>query len=274
MKQTHKDLKLPSSKLVKEQQVKIPFLEVNINEELVDIIVTIRHDDRCGNGHNTFSITGDVYNAGKRGDSDMIACGCVHDYIRAISVPELNQFIKWHLCSTDGPMHYIENTMYHARNTDYKGLEKGEYSAYVNKVVSREIKNNGKPVILYTKNDGEPVILYIKNNGEPVTLYTSETMYTNKQCNPNLEKSNVKEMAKLKEFMDSLEPDLQATVIYEPCEWSKSEGKEIDIEGARKCAIWPDATLEQLSDKDALLERLPALMQAFKADVESLGFIY
>jgi hypothetical protein len=28
--------------------------------------------------------------------------------------PELAPFLKWHLCSTDGPLHYIANTRYHA----------------------------------------------------------------------------------------------------------------------------------------------------------------
>lgn len=36
----------------------------------------------------------------------------------------------------------------------------------------------------------------------------------------------------------------------------------------------PDATLEQLRDKAALIERLPALMKEFKRDVESLGMEY
>jgi len=44
------------------------------------------------------------------------ACGCLHDEIRQ-HFPELAHLIKWHLVSTDGPLHYIANTLYH--------LEKG-----------------------------------------------------------------------------------------------------------------------------------------------------
>lgn len=72
------------------------------------IVATVRHGDRCGNGHNTFSITGDVYKAGR-----LESCGCIHDEI-AEHFPELAPLIKWHLCSTDGPMHYVANTVYHA----------------------------------------------------------------------------------------------------------------------------------------------------------------
>lgn len=96
------------------------------------VVATVRHDDQCGNGHNTFSITGEIYDdSGSIRDGvlthaktnrilGMTSCGCVHDDI-AKYIPELAQFIKWHLTSTDGPMHYIANTVYHVqeRKLDY-----------------------------------------------------------------------------------------------------------------------------------------------------------
>lgn len=117
------------------------------------VVVTIRHDDSCGNGHNTFSITGITYDT----------CGCIHERI-GMYFPELTYLFKWHLCSTDGPLHYIENTMF---------------------------------------------------------LSTAG-----------------------------------------------------DLEAARAAAIWPDATLEQLQDVEALQERLPRLMKQFQDDVEAFGFTY
>ena len=74
------------------------------------LVVEVRHDDNCNNGHNSFAITADLY-IGRRLDS----CGCQHDLV-VQHVPELAPFIKWHLTSTDGPMHYIANTVYHAEN--------------------------------------------------------------------------------------------------------------------------------------------------------------
>lgn len=82
---------------------------------LVDVIATVRHDDDCGNGHNSFAITGDIYYADKpRTDRNLIACGCVHDQIKK-AIPELEPYIKWHLCSTDEPMHYVANSIYWAK---------------------------------------------------------------------------------------------------------------------------------------------------------------
>jgi hypothetical protein len=70
----------------------------------------VRFDDDCNNGHNTFSVTADIFNmhAGRKID---IAGGCCHDEIARI-FPELAPFIKWHLMSTDEPLHYIANTLY------------------------------------------------------------------------------------------------------------------------------------------------------------------
>lgn len=79
--------------------------------------VTTRFDDRCGNGHNTFSITADIRGRG------IDWGGCLHDEIRE-HFPELAHLIRWHLVSTDGPMHYIANTTYLASGTEWNGEPK------------------------------------------------------------------------------------------------------------------------------------------------------
>ncbi len=40
--------------------------------------------------------------------------------------PSLAPLIKWHLTSTDGPMHYASNTVYMAGDRDHHGLREGE----------------------------------------------------------------------------------------------------------------------------------------------------
>ena len=94
------------------------------------LIATICHDDRCGNGHNTFSVTGDFYDTPyrfydssyRRGELKVLhqsgrtvwlssACDCLHDEIRR-HLPNLTRFLRWHLCSTDGPLYYLENARY------------------------------------------------------------------------------------------------------------------------------------------------------------------
>ena len=138
------------------------------------LIAKVRYDDECNNGHNTFAITGELYGRSHRipGEASVKnssgktlwlgSCGCLHEEI-AKRFPELAPFIKWHLVSTDGPMHYIANSMYHA--------------------------------------------------------------------------------------------------------------KESNLEAARSSAAWPDAQLEDFTE-EKLKARLPALMEDFKRDVESLGFTY
>lgn len=73
------------------------------------ISATVRFNDECNNGHQNFAITGEI-REGRR----WAAGGCLHDEIKA-AFPELAPFIKWHLTSTDGPMHYVENTLYWAK---------------------------------------------------------------------------------------------------------------------------------------------------------------
>lgn len=137
------------------------------------IYANVRYDDESGNGHNTFAITGEIFRLqiNRGGRSSFDSCGCLHDDI-AKHFPELAPFLKWHLMSSDGPMHYVANTIYHA----------SEYP------------------------DGHIL------------------------------------------------------------------AKGADLKAARRSAIWPDATLDQLKDEAALLERLPDLINDFRSDVLSLGF--
>ena len=77
------------------------------------ITASVRFDDSCRNGHNTFSITGTIYRH-YEGRWVEHSGGCLHEDIGK-HFAELAPLIKWHLCSTDGPMHYVANTMYHAK---------------------------------------------------------------------------------------------------------------------------------------------------------------
>lgn len=88
------------------------------------LTVNLRFDDECRNGHSTFAITGDIhaYDAPRwRWESG----GCLHDDI-AQRFPALAHLIPWHLVSTDGPMHYVANTVYLAGDRDCNGLRAGE----------------------------------------------------------------------------------------------------------------------------------------------------
>ena len=94
---------------------------IYINKEPVILICHIRYNDECKNGHNTFSITLDMYEKYKipyegyrLHNKSKIKCylsswGCLHDLVIKY-FPDFKHLIKWHLCSTDGPMYYIENS--------------------------------------------------------------------------------------------------------------------------------------------------------------------
>ena len=89
------------------------------------IVATIRHDDECGNGYNTFAITANIYEIVNKNRKVWIAGGCQHEEIKK-HFPELAKYIKWHLCGTDGPMHYIANTLYLAGDRDCWGHRQGK----------------------------------------------------------------------------------------------------------------------------------------------------
>jgi len=93
--------------------------QIDIDGTPCEMTVQLRFDDQCGNGHNTFAITADI--RGRHIDMG----GCLHDEIRE-HFPELAHLIRWHLVSTDGPMHYIANTTYLASDRDHWGLKVGE----------------------------------------------------------------------------------------------------------------------------------------------------
>lgn len=71
-----------------------------------------------------------------------------------------------------------------------------------------------------------------------------------------------------------------APVLVEYELWCREgEGKERDLNAARSCAVWPEATDEELCQERPHLEaalkaRLPALLAEFKQAMLDVGFIY
>ena len=192
------------------------------------LIATVRYDDQCKNGHNTFSISGDLYDRSEyiRGESTIThangkrlwlgSCGCLHEEI-AKRFPELAPVIKWHLVSSDGPMHYVANSMYHARVIP---KEQGEYYAYLKEPIT-----------------GTEKLLSIVDEIKKKEL---DTAYGER-------------------------------MRYEP--YYNPSAKTASLDFARSSAVWPNAQLEDFTE-EKLKARLPALMEDFKRDIESLGFTF
>ena len=111
---------MPASVLVKSQSLSWSRCGIALAgyPGLCDLYVQIRHDDRCGNGHNSFAITSEIYRHKKpKTDRNHLASGMLHEEI-VKAFPQLKPYLKWHLCSTDQPPHYVANSLYFAIHHD------------------------------------------------------------------------------------------------------------------------------------------------------------
>ncbi len=207
------------------------------------IRATLRFDDECKNGKNSFAITGEIVQrladgSPSRTDRGFIAGGCCHDEI-AKAFPKLAHLIKWHLTDSDSPLYYIANTLYLAGNRDCHGLLAGEK----------------KPIV---GPDGKQTweLVALDENDNEVAFHTLKRKTVDGDTPP--------------EYTPRLEWRL----------WCRTgEGKERQFDAARSTAVWPEATDEQLSlPRDELKALLEArhfdLMAAFKADIIGAGFMW
>lgn len=219
--------------------------EITLDGRSAVIVATVRYDDQCGNGHNTFAITGRIYTTQRYTGEETVqhsngetlwldSCGRIHDEI-AEHFPDLAPLLKWHSTSSDGPTYYLSNTIYHAGDRDCNGLRAGEFRQHT----SRGGQNGGVSGVL--------------NWGLDIPERTLRDVYSDEKPAPVL------------------------------LEWKAygrtGEGKARDFDAARNCAVWPEATDAELSQEtDALREtlsaRLPKVMAEFQLAIGYLGFTY
>jgi hypothetical protein len=262
------------------------------------IVAEVRFDDDCRNGHNSFAITATVRDPKIRGDRGFVAGGCLHDDV-ASAFPELAHLIPWHLASTDGPMHYLANTVYLAGDRDSSGLRAGESdprsvetfyrfgsSPIRHKVSSklhawlrgRDVRDLGYVPIQHREHDkpgayrfGPKYTLHDVRAAVtfPCTGDASDTAPAWHECLFDSERV-------AREWIDAL---ATCHVHVDRITARFGEGKARELDEARRAAIWPDATDEQLSAapevlRAALEARLPALLARFRADIAAAGFAW
>lgn len=218
---------LPVSRLTTDQTLKASKTWTN-GKGRHDLTVTIRYDDRCGNGHNTFSITGELRING-RWDSG----GCVHELIQE-QFPGYRHLIKWHLVSSDGPMHYIADTLFNVSDRDCWGLRKGEHRQVRN---GKTGKLSWKLAILDSQGHEVEPDQYLDSDTKPPITYTVEYVPwehigEGKACELDLARS---------------------TAV-----WPDATDEEL---------LAPDLEAK-------LTARLPRLLDEFRRDIEALGFTY
>lgn len=248
------------------------------------ISAELRFDDECGNGHNTFSITADVTIPSKRKSNGYygrvdVAGGCLHEDIARV-FPELAPLIKWHLVSTDGPMHYVANTTYHASNRDHHGCLAGEPWAW-----NDAVRFGDNPI---THKLGHKFAAFLRDAapydfeviaieyGPDSTGYKFGPKYTFGGFADRWHECPFDSEQKALGFLTALQR-CSPQFLKIPSQFG--EGKARNLNAARECAVWPEATDAELcADKEtltaALNARLPALIEAFKADMLRAGFMW
>jgi hypothetical protein len=247
--------------------------------------VELRFDDECGNGHNSFAITADVYLCDIKGNRvRWESGGCCHDEI-VKAMPQYEKFIKWHLTSTDGPMHYGANTVYLAGDRDCNGFLKGEPSAFETVISFGENPIKHKFGKRFTKFLQEAKshpgseqfdfeVIAVAHEDRAGENYNFEPKYTFGGFDARWYECPFDTESGALNFLYALqhcEPKFTTVAVA----WGKGKARELDA--ARRSAVWPDATDEELTApglRERLDARLPGLLTEFRAAMEKLGFVW
>lgn len=258
--------------------------------------VEIRFDDECKNKHNMFAITASVYTDESRRMRDIAAGGCMHEEIARV-FPELAGLIQWHLFDADnGPMHYVANTLHHATNWADSRYAPGEpcrwetrarfgnfpitfklskrFIVYLAARIEHSrttLKTNPAHVAKF-----EPVAVpYVKKG--PTDTYQFDPHYTVTGDVCDWYGADFKNLQDAQEFCDALNT-YELTFEKVPTDYAQEKPRNLAF--ARSSANWPEATDEELCApraelEKALRERLPAMMERFRAAIENeCGFGY
>ena len=178
-------------------------------------------------------------------------------------------------------MHYVANTMYHARECDTEGKQPGD-------VIRHEVRLGFKGCAFTFSEHEKGFWEYLDGVGDfegievEAVKYDGTDSYAfsdNYSLTGFIKENDVKKwyLAPFKsrreatEFLRTVQTSAYK-YIHTPSAWAKAV--EPNLEHARSSAVWPEATLEQLQNKDLLVARLPAMLAEFKSAVESFGFTY
>lgn len=253
--------------------------------------VEIRFDDNCGNGFNSFAVTGtggpcESEKAGKYFRRKSDCGGCMHEEIARV-FPELAPLIRYHLYDTRGPMHYPANPVFLAGNRDCWGKAPGEVSGWETRLkfagvpITHKVPSAFRKWLQDPAHVGPYTLQPIDHKKKPGESYDFAPKWSLRdaagvcfgerwhECPFDSER----EAWEFREAFDTCSPE------WVKFPTGKSKGKERELDAARSCADWPEATDEELSVspdelKAALLARLPDMLARFESAVRGAGFFW
>ena len=257
--------------------------------------VCLRYDDECGNGHNTFSATASVYGgplffpnpktrAERRANAEpKIAWSCLGPMAKAAPhIPDFAEFDKWHGCSSDGPLHYPGNAVFMAGVRDCWGRAAGEESAWGYGVrfggvpLTHRVRASFWEYLKERAGTGEFTAVAIAHEDRPGETFKFAPKFTPPGFASKWHECPWDDQTEADEWCAALNA-CAVEFVKIPTAWSEGKARELDT--ARACAIWPEATDEQLSASTedltaALNARLPGLMADFRRFIEGLEFVW
>lgn len=274
-------------------QVKEYNTKIEMGGKMMDLVVKACWDDCCGNKRNSLSVTGAVYDRSLKRDQVIIS-GCIHEIIlTADGIPqEVKDLIPFHLCSSDSPMHYRANVMYHAGDKDCWGKRRGEatkrdaYAVIGNSPIKHKLQ--GKMLALVKRlleiGEQECYIVSVEHKWGPGETYKFKPKYTiliGPEEAPRWHECPFDLVAEAEQWRDAC---LDGLVRLEQVETEWSEGKERDLEAARSVAVgqWPEGHELTLTDEQLMSDELPAILDArlpillaeMRRRVEAVGLVW
>lgn len=126
------NLNLPKSKLTVDQvkTVEKKNLETK-NHGKVDAYLTLRYDDKSNDGYNLFSINVQAYQPVKnKSYKDLVTAAEFYQFIKYY-FPEYQYVAKWNACSSNGPRHYLTDTLYWIDSRNKKGWTEEKNREYL-----------------------------------------------------------------------------------------------------------------------------------------------
>lgn len=279
--------------IIVKNQVKKFTTKIPMDGKQMDLVVEVRWDDCCGNKHNSLGVTGTVYDRSLKRNQDILG-GCIHEVILAAEgIPqEVKDLIPFHLCSSDAPLHYKANVLYHLSERDCWGKLKGEPSGWDTYAVvgTSPIKHKlqGQMLKLVKRlleiGEQECYIVKVEHEKRPGDTYTFSPKYTiliGSEETPRWHECPFDLVADAEQWRDAC---LDGLVRLEQVVTSWGEGKERDLEAARNCAVgrWPEGYDLALTDEQLLSEsiseildaRLPILLAEMRRRIEAVGLVW